>query len=117
MTPREVALHYAEQLTAAGIRATVDPRNVVPPCVLFNPPDSVALNIGCGGTAQMSAVLLASGPGQGDAWQTLEAALPAVLAHVPAEEVRSTAYTLDDSGPMPAYELIWTSTVEWKVTP
>ena len=117
MTPRDVALACVDTLMAAGIRATVDPRKVVPPCVLFVPPDTVTLDRGCGGTANMTAVVLASGPAQGDSWQTLELFLPSVLEHLHAEQVRTTSYTLDDSGPMPAYELSWTALVDWNPAP
>lgn len=112
-TPFQVAEQYATVLSAAGIRATTDPRDVVPPCVLFTPADQVDIDRGCGGTAQMSALLLVRGPGQGDAWQTLEQFVAKVIELLPAEQIRSTSYSLDDSGSMPAYELSWTATVDW----
>lgn len=100
-------------LSTAGIRATVDPRDVVPPCVLFTPPDNVRLDHGCGGTADMVALLLVPAVGNGDAWTALDEFLPNVLEHLPAEQIRTTSYTLDSSGPMPAYELTFTHLVDW----
>lgn len=114
MTPLEFAEQWAGVLSTAGIRATTDPRDVVPPCVLFLPPEQVDVNLYCGGTADMRAVLLSRGPGQVDAWRTLETTLPAILDLLPVETVRSTTYQIDSSGPMPAYELQLTATVSWK---
>lgn len=112
-SPLDVADLLADAVTAAGIRATTDPRNVVPPCVLFLPPDDVTLDIGCGGTATMRAVLLVPGPGQRDAWLHLDNTLGQVLDVLPAETIRSTTYEVDASGPMPAYEMTWTHIVDF----
>lgn len=112
-TPIDICRSYADQLNASGIRATVDPRDAVPPCVLFTPPDQVRLDMGCAGSADLTALLLVPGPGQSDAWAALDATLPAVLEMLPVEQIRSTSYTLDASGPMPAYELTFTHLVDW----
>lgn len=119
MTPLGLAQGWAGLLTAAGVRATCDPRSVQPPCVLFTPPDTVRFDLGCGGTADVRALLLVPGPGQLDAWAALETLLPRVVdvLPVPPDELRTTAYTVDNSGPMPAYELTFTTAVDWSTTP
>ena len=119
MTPSVLARSWADELTAAGIRAGVNPKDVVPPCVLFTPPDQVRFDLACGGTADLRALVLVPGPGQADAWAALDGFLPEVLNHlpVPPDELRTTTYTVDASGPMPAYELSFTHTVDWSFTP
>lgn len=119
MTPLGLARQWAALLSAHNIRATVNPKDVQPPCVLFTPPDAVRFDLGCGGTADVRALLLVPGPGQVDAWEALERLLPAVVEVLPVmpDELRTTTYTIDASGPMPAYELTFTAAVDWSTTP
>lgn len=115
MTPLQTATAWATLLTSHGVRATTNPKDVVPPCVLFTPPDTVDFDLGCGGTAVMRALVLVGGPGQLEAWQALEVFLPSVLEvlPVPPDQLRTTTYAVDSSGPMPAYELSFTVLVDW----
>lgn len=116
MTPLQVCRQWAGLLTAAGVRAGVNPRDVQTPCVLFVPPVAVQFDLGCGGTAELRGLLLVSGPAQDDAWAALEELLPLVLDVLPVapDSLRTTTYSTDPTfGQMPAYELSFTLAVDW----
>lgn len=113
MSVTSVAKGYRDKLVAANIRATLDPRDVQPPCVLFQPA-TITLDLNCGGTAQMQAILLVPGPGTGEAWEHLDQLLPAVLDVIPAETI--TPDYIDGRGdhhPIPAYQLAWSQAVSY----
>ena len=113
-TPYEAAEEYIAALIAADIRATNDPRNVAPPCVLFEP-GPVAMDTMCGGMVTMSAILMAPGPGHGAAWRNLEALLAAAIQVLPAESVTPGTYSLNDEQPaLPIYQLQWAEEVDWQ---
>lgn len=115
MTPLQTAQAWAAQLASHGVRSGCNPKDVAPPCVLFTPPDTVDFDLGCGGTGQLRALVLVGGPGQFEAWQALEVFLPDVLDALPftPDQLRTTTYAVDSSGPMPAYELSFTAAVDW----
>ena len=71
------------------------------------------MEVGCGGVADMRALALVPAPGNGDAWVNLDGFMPKVLNVLPVEQVRTVTYQVDDTGPMPAYELTWTERVDW----
>ena len=103
---------YLDALRAAGIRATMDPRSVNPPCVLMTPPD-FDLNVNCGGDAEFRAVILAPPPANLDAWRTLDDLAAQVAAVIPVERIRPSQYGVDDSGAIPALELTWQQALSW----
>ena len=112
-TPIDLAKAYVAALTAAGVRATHDPRKVVAPCVLIAPP-TVEMDTNCGGTAEWTAYVLAStGPGNSDAWSQLDQLTLAALPVLPAERVAPASYSVDDTIAYPAFVLTWESQVEW----
>jgi hypothetical protein len=119
MTPLSTAQGWVQKLTAAGIRAAVDPRNMNPPFVLFAPPSDVRLDLNCGGTAEMSALLIVPGPGAGDAWAQLESFATRIIRDdlLPVERVAAVTFTGAGDAPLPAYEFTWSEPVSWQQTP
>jgi len=118
MTAHKAAAGYATQLAGQNIRASAEPRNLNPPCVLFTPPTRVELHDYCSAAVQMRALLIVPGPGIGDAWKQADELLADVLAAdvMPVEEIMLTQWGQADS-PLPAYELTWTETVSYNTTP
>lgn len=103
---------YLTALTEQGIRAVDDPRDINPPCVLIRPP---LLNFrfgrGCVG-ADWTARLILNNAGTRQAIQQaiplieqIQTALSGqIVTAVPVE------YELSDGGgPIPGYELTWTT--------
>jgi hypothetical protein len=116
MKPADVADGYAQQLTAAGIRATCDPGLAVPPCVLFEPPQTVRMDVYCGGSARMTCVVVArGGPSNRSEWQQLDALLSQVLAAdvLPVTDVDLVSLDIDGAPGAPAYRLTWDEVVSW----
>jgi hypothetical protein len=104
---------YAALLKRHKIRATLDPRNVVPPCVLLNPP-SLTLDLNCGGTASYTAHVIAPGAGNTDAWKLLDemtAKVVGILNEV--ESIEPTSVSVDGTGDMPAFLLSWSASVDY----
>jgi hypothetical protein len=108
----DIVQAYVDALNAAGIRATMDPRNVNPPCVLLNPP-SVVLDIACGGTATFTAYALTRGPGNADAWRSLDALVTDAYGVLPLESFEPSSYAVDETSALPAYLLNWTEAITW----
>lgn len=71
------AQDIVDTLTAGGVRATADPRNVNPPCVLVNPPD-LRYDLACGATATWRLRLVLPGPWNADTWRLADNTLPAL---------------------------------------
>jgi hypothetical protein len=99
-------------LDSAGVRATMDPRNLNPPGVLVVPPE-FDLDVGCGGTGNFSAFVVAPGPANLDAWRALDALAAQTATAIPVERIRATFYTPDDTSRLPALELTWTRALSW----
>jgi hypothetical protein len=98
----DAALAIVDKLTAAGVRATADPRSATPPCVLVPPPDRV-YDIGCGYTARWRLVALVPNPGNADAHKALDALADSVAGVLPVERMNLTRYSLASDGePLPA---------------
>ena len=111
MSAHAKAAQYAAALAATGIRASTEPRNLNPPCVLFTPPSQVLLHDYCSAAVAMRALLIVPGPSVGDAWEQADQLLASVLDldELPVEEVTLTQWGNDN--PLPAYELSWTETI------
>lgn len=111
MTPLERLLDYREKLLAAGIRASIDGRDVNPPAVLIRPPTMFyRFGRGCYACDWEARVFL---PDSGTE-QALKAALPlleqvqsalggVVVTATPAD------FQLADGGTAPGYALTWTT--------
>ena len=99
-------------LVAAGIRATMDPRSVNLPAVLVVPPQ-FDRETSCIGRALFTAFLITRGPGNADAWQSLDALLEQVSTVLAVDQIRPASYVLDDGAPLPALEIQWTVGLSW----
>lgn len=108
----KVAEDTVTELRGAGIRATMDVRNLNLPCVLMVPPAFVG-DISCGGTATFKALIISRGPGNADAWKSIDDILGQLAAVVDVEEVRPSEYTTDETGALPALEVVWTQALSW----
>jgi len=101
-------------LKDAGVRATVDVRQAVPPCVLVVPVARLEADILCGGwSATFTIVCLASGMGDLTDARVLEELLDQVVEHVPAiTTVEPSAYQLPTTQePKPALLCTFTAVV------
>lgn len=111
MTPADQLQGYLDALTAAGIRASDDPRDINPPMLLLRPPTlSYRFGRGCVAadwTARL--VLVNAGVRQALAealplLQQIQDALQLVYTATPAD------FDLPDGGgPTPGYQLTWST--------
>jgi hypothetical protein len=103
-----------DQAEAAGIRATIDSRNVNPPCVLFAPA-TVTLNLNCGGTAAFEAICIVPGPGNADAYKTAHDLAASLVEHVlpQAETLTPGSYGVDENTANPAMIVGWTGAIDF----
>lgn len=101
----ERAVALAAELTAAGVRATADPRSAHPPCVLVPPPvRRYDLNVGY--SIEWRLYALAPGPGTADTYKALDGLVDAVAELVDVELAEPGSYTLPAAPePVPAYVL------------
>lgn len=113
MTTLAYAEGLAAELNAAGVRAVTDPRSVAPPCVLLQPPSEVDFDLGCGGTAQMRALLLVGGPANRDWWHTTDQMLAVVVPILAPQRAQMVPIQIDDGGDLTAVELSWAATVQY----
>lgn len=98
-------LELEAELVAAGVRATVDVRNAVPPCVLI-PPPARRYDLNTGYSVEWRLYCLAPGAGNRDAWDALDELLAQLEAVVDVERAEPGSYTLPtESGVVnvPAY--------------
>lgn len=107
-----VLSEWQEKLDAAGIRATVDPRSLNVPCVLLVPP-AMVLDSSCGGLATFTAYALTRGPGNADAWASLDELVAKVAGVIPLESFEPGSYTVDETSALPCFTLTWTEALTW----
>lgn len=103
---------YTEALRGIGLRVTMDPRNVNPPCVLMVPP-SFTVDVVCGGTAAFTAYFLVPPPGNLDAWAKLDQMAADASEVLPIETLLPSQYEVDATGMLPAFEAAWTQSIQW----
>ena len=103
-----------QQCQAQGIRASLDPRSVNPPCVLFTPP-ALEININRGATADFSALALVPGPGNADAFSALDRLTQDLCREVltNAERITPVDYTPDNGPSYPAFQVEWSASLDW----
>jgi len=104
------------QLDAAGIRATDDPRAVLPPCALVGPPTLQPSNIGgCAYDATWRIDLIGVASGGIQAFQSLDDLLENVLPLLPGYEIATPGTWLLSGGgdPLPSYTVNWMEAVPW----
>lgn len=102
---------YVAQLEAAGVRATMDPRNLNPPAVLIRPPTlHYRFGRGCVG-ADWTARLYLPDAGTADALRLAMEQLELIqdaLGYVAASAVPGD-FTLLDGATVPGYALTWST--------
>lgn len=97
--------------TETGLRSVADPRQIVLPCVLVNPP-RLEFNIlgGTGAEAEITVMLLTPGPYNADSLRSLAEMLDSVLAVrgiVQPESAEPVQYTTSDGSKVPGYQLTY----------
>lgn len=108
----DLMLEAVDDLQVAGVRATSDPRNANPPCVLVRPPSFVA-DVSCGGTATLQALCITRGPGNADAWRSIDDLAGQVSKVIAIEQIEPAEFQPDNGAPLPAYLLTWTKAISW----
>lgn len=109
----DATIALTEELRAAGIRATMDIRNLNLPTLLIVPPQWVA-DVMCGGTATFVVYALTRGPANLDAWRSLDGLLSELSKVVDdVREVRPTSYDPEGSGGLPALEITFAHSLTW----
>lgn len=116
MTPIEQAKAYCAGLEAAGVRATWDPRRIVPPSVIIAPP-TVTFDTNCGGTGEWKAYALAATSGDASAWGQLDLMVARAVEVLPVENVQPAEYQVDEMASFPAFQMSWSETTEWRTPP
>jgi hypothetical protein len=95
-----------------GLHATVDPRDVYPPCAIVEPP-TVDLDTMCGGTGEFEVTVVVPGPWNADAWSALDTATQALIPLLNVERVRPATYPNPDGTLAPAVALTVVAPVEY----
>lgn len=103
-----------DKLTAAGLRATLDPATATAPCVLVIPPN-LTFNLGCGATLrwQLVAIVPAAHTADRTSWQALDELVDAVAGVVDVASAALVAYTVSGRS-YPAYLLTWEEAYSWQ---
>jgi hypothetical protein len=105
-----------DTLTAAGIRATVDVREVNPPCCWVQLP-TIRFRFATPGAFNVDFAVLAVVGNSGNRWADLDAIsdLTAAAQEALGDRVATARpadmWTTDGTGTLPAMELTWTDTV------
>lgn len=99
---------------STGIRTVTDPRQIVIPCILINPP-TLQFTTNCGAMADVPVLLLAGGGWNLDAFAQLGEMINQVLAvpelNAPAGAEPAT-YRSAEGGDVPAYQLTYQMVVD-----
>lgn len=108
----ELAQAQADRITAGGVRAVIDARDMNPPCALIRPP---VLGFRFGGCNALTWTVLVVAPDTGTrgALSTLGEAVDAVQAALdyPAATVTPVDVSLLDGGTAPGYQLTYVTKV------
>lgn len=105
------AAAYIAQLEAAGVRATLDPRDLNPPAVLIRPPTlHFRFGRGCVG-ADWTARLYLPDPGTADALRLAMEQLALIQDALGIAGITATPadFTLLDGATVPGYSLTWST--------
>jgi hypothetical protein len=105
------AAAVVDQLVAAGVRATLDGRDLNPPAVLVRPP-TVTYRFGRGGDADWEAWAVVGDLGSRQALDALSTLLEAVSAAlVRPVQARPDVISGADGSTVPAYVLTWSGKI------
>lgn len=107
MTPLTLVEDVVDALRTAGVRATSDPRNVTPPCVLVEL-DRVDPLTSCSGRATIMMRAITPAPGSGDAIAWLWGPAFTALATISPGPISRDTFT-----DLPTLTAEYVGTVEW----
>ena len=111
----EAVAEVVARLTAAGIRATGDERDINPPCVYVGPP-AVAWRFGRGDySATFTATAVVPNSGRDIALRNLGALIEttaAALGHVVTSAEPADYAVPDQAAPLPGYRMTWTARID-----
>lgn len=109
----DATVALTDELRAAGIRVTMDIRNLNLPTLLIVPPAWV-MDVQQGGTATFAIYALARPPANLDAWRSCDKLLGELYAVVDdIREVRPTSYDPEGNGGLPALEITFAHSLTW----
>lgn len=103
-----IAQDLVDRLQQAGVRATLDPRNVVPPIGLLVRPAYQPVGNACRNlVADWTLHLIGKGPDQPPAWQQLDDMLSATILVLGAgiTAIDPDTYPLNDTTEAPSYRV------------
>ncbi len=104
-----------DALVDAGIRAVVDERDINPPCALVNPP-AVTYRFGKGGwSATWRVWAIVPDSGRNVAMTNLDALMGDIQSALGGMVTTATPINVagvDGAGPLPAYEMVLTTTLQ-----
>lgn len=103
------ACEIADTITAAGVYAVTDPRNIAAPCVLVTPPE-VTNDLACGWSATWRLMVLLPGGWNADAWKAADATLRTLDALFDLDRATPTTYTTG-SADYAGYEATFTEAI------
>ena len=107
-----------DQLRAAGIRATDDPRQLNLPCVIVGPPSISELDTGSSGLAMITAYVVGLPPGNLASWRAIDDLAEQVGRVVDVELLQPVNYEAESGkDPLPALQLTWTRQLTWPSEP
>lgn len=95
--------YVADTLTGAGLNVVTDPRNVMPPCVIVDPP-VIRVTSGTIVTCDVRVTVVAPPPGNRDAMLKLLADADTALQAVEVVDGTPGTYTVGQND-LPAYSL------------
>ena len=112
MSTRARAEEIVGKLTAAGVRATVDPQAAAPPAILVPPPGR-RLDLGCGFTATWELLALAPAATGTNrmSWDDLDHLADVACSVLPVEEAQLISANLAGLD-YPAYLLRWSEALD-----
>lgn len=107
MTPLERAQELVQKLEAQGVRATVDPGTIAPPCVLFTPPN-LGFGLQCAYDATWRCPVLAPvmQVAEKGTWEELDRMVSVMADTVDLQSADLVSYTVNGRQ-YPAYLLTW----------
>lgn len=102
-----------DQLRTAGVRVTMDSRNLNLPTVLVVPPAFLG-DSNTGGTATFTLYAVTRAPANADAWESLDGLLDQITAVLEdVRVIRPSSYDVDGTGGLPSLEIAFTRTLDW----
>jgi hypothetical protein len=111
MTVYERAQEIMAKIGAEGVRVTMDPSTINPPCILIVPPD-IDFDLSCGFSVTWRLACLAPAAQGADrtVWAGLAGLVTAARAGTDVKSAELVAYTVNGTS-YPAYVASWTESL------